>query len=154
MARGNRGEGWVIVQFVLLGLLLIMPRIGPAWPRWLLWAGRAAGLPLLLGGIGLIAAAFRDLGPNLTPLPKPKDDSRLVRDGLYGIVRHPIYAGVLLLAFGVGALTGSTSRLAVAAALLALLNAKANREEGWLLERYPEYAAYRREVPKLFPWPR
>ncbi len=154
MAREDRGERWVIGQFALIGLLLFAPRIGPEWPRWLAWLGRAAGLPLLVGGGGMIAAAFRDLGPNLTPLPKPKDDSRLVREGLYGIVRHPIYSGLLLLAFGVALLTGSTSRLAVATALLALLNAKANREEGWLGERYPEYDAYRREVPKLFPRPR
>jgi protein-S-isoprenylcysteine O-methyltransferase Ste14 len=154
MQRGDRGEVWVVGQFVLLGVLLIVPRVGPKWSRWLAWVGRLVGVPVLGGGVAMMRAAFRDLGPNLTPLPKPKDDSRLVRDGLYAIVRHPIYSGVILFAYGIAALTGSTSRLAVATALLAWLNAKASREEAWLLERYPDYADYRREVPKLLPWPR
>ena len=154
MRRENRGEAWVIGQFLLLGLLLVVPRRGPAWPRWLVVLGRLVGLPLIGGGLALTGIAFGNLGPNLTALPKPKDDSTLVRDGLYKSVRHPIYCGMLLLAYGVVALTGSTSRLAVATALLALLDAKASREETWLLERYPDYAAYRREVPKLLPWPR
>ncbi|MFN8513857.1 MAG: hypothetical protein U0232_16750 [Thermomicrobiales bacterium] len=39
------------------------------------------GLPLVGGGLVLTGAAFRDLGPSLTALPKPKDDSQLVREG-------------------------------------------------------------------------
>ncbi len=154
MQREDRGEVWVIGQFVLLGVLLVAPRVRPRWPRWLALAGRLVGVPVLGGGVAMIGAAFRDLGPNLTPLPKPKDDSRLVRDGLYAIVRHPIYSGIILVAYGIAALTGSTGRLAVATALLVWLNAKASREEVWLLERYPDYADYRRRVPKLLPWPR
>ena len=152
MAREERGAGWVIGQFVLLGVLLVVPRVGPRWPRWLGWVGRLVGIPLLVGGSGMVAVAFRDLGESLTPLPKPKEDSTLVREGLYGIVRHPIYGGLLLFAFGVALVTGSTSRLTVATALLAWLDAKASREEGWLRERYPDYATYQREVPKLLPW--
>lgn len=154
MQREDRGEVWVIGQFVLLGVLLVIPRVGGRWPRWLGRLGGAAGVPIFGGGVAMIGAAFRHLGPNLTPLPKPKEDSQLVREGLYAIVRHPIYCGLILFAYGVALLTGSTSRLAVATALLAWLNAKANREEAWLLERYPDYAAYRREVPKLLPWRR
>ena len=151
MQRDDRGEIWVVGQFVLLGVLLVVPRVGPGWPGWLGWVGRLVGVPVLGGGVAMIGAAFRDLGPNLTPLPKPKDDGRLVRDGLYGIVRHPIYGGLILFAYGIALLTGSASRLAVATALLAWMNAKASREEVWLLERYPDYADYRREVPKLLP---
>ena len=154
MQRENRGEAWVIGQFLLLGLLLVVPRRGPAWPRWLVILGQVVGLPLIGGGVALAGIAFGDLGPNLTALPKPKDDGTLVRDGIYGVVRHPIYCGLLLFAYGIVALTASSSKLAVTTALLALLNAKANREETWLLERYPDYAAYRRDVPKLFPRPR
>lgn len=149
----DRGEPWVAGQFTLLGLLLVAPRRGPAWPRPLARAGRLLGLPLIGGGLAVFGVAFRDLGPNLTALPKPKDDSQLVRDGLYARVRHPIYAGLLLFAYGVALGTGSTTRLALAAALHALLSAKADREETWLLARYPDYAAYRRDVPKLFPRP-
>jgi protein-S-isoprenylcysteine O-methyltransferase Ste14 len=33
-----------------------------------------------------------------------------------------------------------------------LLDAKARREEVWLLETYPAYAAYRRRVRRFFPY--
>ena len=152
MGREGGGEGWVIGQFVLLGVLLVVPRVGGRWLGRLSVAWGKGGV--LVGGGGLImaGAAFRDLGPSLTALPKPKEESTLVREGLYGIVRHPIYGGLILFAYGVALLTGSTSRLAVATALFGWLNAKASREERWLMERYPDYAAYRDEVPKLLPW--
>lgn len=149
--RGGRGEGWVAAQFALVGAILRAPRVGPPWPRPLARLARGLGATLLAGGGYVLARAFLDLGPNLTPLPKPKEDGRLVRHGLYARVRHPVYAGVILLAFGWSLATASTSRLLLAAALIAFFDAKANREEAWLLQKFPEYAAYRAEVEKLLP---
>lgn len=149
----SRGEGWVVAQFALIALLLLAPRRGPVWPRRLAIISRLAGLPLLGGGGWLAARAFGNLGPNLTPLPRPKPGGHLVRDGVYGIVRHPIYSGLTLASLGLALLTASTSRLTVAAAIVAFFNAKADREERWLLDQYPGYAAYRDEVPKLWPSP-
>jgi protein-S-isoprenylcysteine O-methyltransferase Ste14 len=52
---------------------------------------------------GILAIVFLgrslfDLGQNLTPLPHPRDEGQLVRTGIYGIVRHPMYIGVSYLA--------------------------------------------------------
>ncbi len=151
--RGDneRGGGWVIAQFALLALILVVPRRGPAWPRALTWPTRTLGLAALSGGVRLLARAGGDLGANLTPFPRPKPDAELVRDGVYGIVRHPIYSAFVLLAGGWALLTTNPPRLMLTAALVALLNAKAAREETWLLARFPDYAAYRAAVPKLFP---
>lgn len=147
----GRGGGWVVAQFALIVLVLLAPRRGPAWPRGLARLSRLVALPLLAGGGYLAYRAVDDLGPNLTPFPKPKADAELVRDGAYAIVRHPIYGAIVLLAGGWALLSASTTRLSCAAGLVALFQAKAAREEAWLLERFPDYAAYREEVPKLLP---
>ena len=147
----GRGEGWVVAQFPLYGLAVLAPHLGPVWPRVLARSGWLAGLPLLAAGAYLFARGLLDLGASFTPLPKPKDDARLVREGAYRIVRHPIYAGVTLAALGWALLTANTTRLALAGVVLLFFDAKARREEAWLVEKYPAYAAYRREVRKLLP---
>ncbi len=48
-------------------------------------------------------------------------------------------------------MTANTTRLALAGVVLLFFDAKARREEAWLVEKYSAYAAYRREVRKLLP---
>ena len=44
---GPRGEGWVVIQFVLLGLAVVAGLVGGgAWSRELRWATTAAGVLL------------------------------------------------------------------------------------------------------------
>lgn len=148
-----RGGWWVVGQFILLGLAALLPRRGPRWPRPLLWGARLAALPALGIGGWLVASAPGALGANLTPFPRPRPTATLVRQGIYARVRHPIYGGLILLAWGWALLTANTSRLGCAGALVALFAAKARREETWLEERFPEYAAYRDAVPRFLPHP-
>jgi protein-S-isoprenylcysteine O-methyltransferase Ste14 len=133
--RGSRGEYYVLVQMLLLALIGFGP-IGPAaWPAWT--------LPL---GIALFA-----LGPSLTPLPKPKDGASLVEGGPYALVRHPIYSGLILSAFGFALWRQGWLTLGYAALLLIFFDLKSRREERWLAEKYLGYAAYRARVKKLIP---
>jgi protein-S-isoprenylcysteine O-methyltransferase Ste14 len=98
-----------------------------------------------------MARSVATLGSNVTPLPKPKDEGTLVRTGLYAHMRHPIYTAFDLLAFGWALATASLPRLLLAVMLAAFFDAKANREEAWLVERFPEYPAYRKRVGKFLP---
>ena len=70
---------------------------------------------------------------------------------MYARIRHPIYAGLILGSVGWGILTRSVPAIGLAALLAAFLDAKARREEGWLLEHYPAYAAYRRRTRRFLP---
>jgi protein-S-isoprenylcysteine O-methyltransferase Ste14 len=83
-----------------------------------------------------------------------KADHRVVDTGPYGIVRHPIYTGILLAVFATAAAKGTV--LALVAALLITLGfwMKARLEEDWLRrELGPDaYDAYRRRVPMLIPF--
>lgn len=148
-----RGGWWVVGQFILLGLVAFLPRREPRWPRPLVWGGRIIALPLLSVGGWLVASAPSALGANLTPFPRPQPMATLVREGIYAEVRHPIYGGFILLACGWALLTTNALRLGAAGALVALFTAKARREEAWLNERFPDYAAYQDEVPRFLPNP-
>ncbi len=152
---GPRGEGWVILQFILLGLLVVVPFwAGGAWDREARWVTTLIGGLLALGGGALAGAGLLHLGESLTPLPHPRDGSRLVETGAYRIVRHPIYGGIILGSFGWGLLTASPAAIGIAAAILVFFRLKSGREEAWLRTRYAGYEAYatrtRRLVPLLY----
>jgi len=152
--KGARGEYWVVAQMGLLLIFALMPRYAvvlglPPWVAALRWAVAAA---LLGGACILLGKGLVDLGASLTPLPYPREDGELVQTGVYALVRHCLYSGLVLGTAGLSVAWGSLSHGAVAAVLFAVLNAKASQEETWLLERYPAYADYRQRVKKLIPW--
>lgn len=149
MRFGERGEGYVVGQFALLGLLVLALWLTPSFsPAWLAWLGRG----LAWGGLGVLLLAAWQLGRNLTALPKPKPGSHLVQRGLYRVVRHPIYCGVLLWALGSSLAHLNPWTLLLWGLLFTWLDRKASLEERWLQERFPDYAVYRRRVKKLIPW--
>lgn len=149
---GERGEWWVVAQGALFVAAIVAPGKGDAWsPGWRR-LGRLAGLPLVAAGAALMVAGCRDLGENLTPFPQPKEDATLVQDGIYGVVRHPIYSSVIFTTLGAGLLTSNRTRTLLGIVFLAFFDAKARREEVWLTEKFPAYPAYRRSVKKLIPF--
>ena len=83
-----------------------------------------------------------------------KADHRIIDTGPYGIVRHPIYTGILLAALAVAILKGSA--YAIAGFLLATLGfwIKARMEERFLRDELgaEAYDSYRRRVPMLIPF--
>lgn len=149
---GPRGEGWVIIQFALLGLVGLAGALGPAWAGVPRLASTIAGLGLIVVGLGLAVRGMVDLRRALTPLPHPRAGAPLVDHGAYALVRHPIYGGIVLGAAGYGLLTASPAALAGAAVLLGFFTLKSGREEAWLMERHPAYAAYRRRTRRLIPF--
>lgn len=153
--RGERGEWYVVVQGVLFALIALGPRTWPGAPVWsenAIAVSRWLGAALMIAGAPLAAVALRSLGKSLTALPYPTDDGELVTTGPYAIVRHPIYSGLILGAFGWGLWLHSGLVLLYAVALFVLFDLKSRQEERWLMERYPDYAEYRTRVKKLLPW--
>jgi len=150
---GPRGEGWVAGQFVLLGLLVVLGAPGLAsLPTNLIgWLRFIAGLAATVAGGWVALRGLSGLGDSLTPMPRPRSDARLVDDGPYRRVRHPIYAGLILAAIGWGVMTARPGALLIAVLVAAFLDAKARREEAWLMDRYPDYADYRRRSKRFVP---
>ncbi len=145
----TRGEGWVVAQFLLLAALAVFPPAGPAWPP----AVRLLAFPLGAAGLALTGSGIVALGSSLTVFPRPKAAGRLVREGIYRVVRHPIYGGVILLAFAWGVWRMSLLHLGLAVIVALFFAAKARKEEQWLADRFPDYADYRRRVRAFIPRP-
>ena len=153
--RGTRGEWFVAAQLVLIAVVFLAPRTLsglPAWPAPLARIGTFAGSALMLAGVGLFLAGVFRLGSNLTPLPYPKPNGTFVQTGPYRLVRHPIYAGGILLSYGWALVVHGWLTLLYATLLLIFLDIKSAREERWLVARFSEYPDYQRRVRKLIPF--
>lgn len=149
---GPRGEGWVAIQFVLIGAIGLAALAGPSWGDPARSATTFVGFALAIVGLGMAALGLRDLGSNLTPLPYPRDEARLVDTGIYARVRHPIYGGIIVGAMGWGLATASGVALLLAVVLFGFFMLKSRREEAWLSARFPDYAEYRRRTRALIPY--
>jgi protein-S-isoprenylcysteine O-methyltransferase Ste14 len=150
---GPRGEGWVLIQGVLLVLIAAAGwSLGPDWVGPLRFVGILLGIALMVGGGVLFVRGVADLGRAMTPMPRPRDDAELVETGAYALVRHPIYGGLILGAFGWAKLQASFVAVGLAAALALFFRLKSTREERWLEGRYPGYPAYRARTRRFIPW--
>ncbi|MEE8600417.1 methyltransferase family protein [Euzebya tangerina] len=148
MLRLSRSDmAWLAGQVVLFLLaFVILPRLDGGPGRVALDAARPIGVAIMGLGVVVLVIAFATLGRQLVPQPTPIEGGELVDHGIYGLVRHPIYTGVLLLIVGGLVRTPSISGLLVIVASWAFFDAKSAHEERLLSDRYPTYQAYRQRT--------
>jgi len=140
---------YVTIQF----LLFLAYAWTPSWlPLHLPWWAENLGLALAITGLCTCALALLQLNTSLSPFPTPVANGQLITSGVYALARHPIYAGILLMAFGYGAYSGSGYRLVIGVSLLLLFNFKAAYEEELLQRQYPAYEKYKSEVGRFSPY--
>ena len=112
------------------------------------------GAVLTLVGIAFAISARLTLGRDWSGLVMSvKERHRLVQNGPYGIVRHPIYTGLLLAIIGTALTFGtSASYLGVAAGFAGFL-IRIDIEEKLMRELFGDaHAAYRRRTRTLIPF--
>jgi len=152
----SRGGDWVIAQLFVLVVVFGLPAsIGRGflpWPATLNAGREPLGLVLLLIGSAMTAIAIGSLGRSLTPFPKPTSAGTLITNGIYRLVRHPIYGGIVILALASGLRGETLIGIPLAALAAVFFDRKASAEEGWLIERFPEYESYRQRTRKLIPF--
>jgi protein-S-isoprenylcysteine O-methyltransferase Ste14 len=88
------------------------------------------------------------LGRSFSVMPEAR---RLVTSGPYSIVRHPLYLFELLGVIGILLQVRSLAGALLLVSIVALQVARAHWEEAVLGRAIPEFAAYQRQVPFLFP---
>lgn len=144
----DRGELYGAIQLLFVALLIRSPGVLDSVVGFFL------GPVTLLAGAVLSGKAAFDLGAKqLSIWPSPVPGAELRTGGLYQYIRHPVYAGLTLASLGYAAATGSPERLIVTVALGFFLAKKITVEEEYLLEAYPGYAEYQKEVPdRLIPY--
>jgi protein-S-isoprenylcysteine O-methyltransferase Ste14 len=152
--RGDRGEYWVIAQGVLLLVFAIIPPNTHSIDLYSsFWLYTSWILTAIFGVLALVflGRSLSDLGQNLTPLPHPRDEGQLVTTGVYGLVRHPMYSGVIYLALAYVSWQMSLTHLVGSIVLFVFFDAKSRKEEVWLTDKFLDYTSYSNSVKKLIP---
>ena len=123
-------------------------RIGVSEP-WLL----GASLALLVGGLVIRWTAILTLGSFFNTRVAIHQDHRLVRTGLFRLVRHPSYSGLLLVFLGMGLSFGNWFSVAVIVVpFLAALLYRIHVEESSLVEALgQDYVEYCKATKRLLP---
>ena len=112
-----------------------------------------AGAPLLLLGVWLFYRSHADLGDYWSPTLQIKEQHRLVTQGVYRRVRHPMYLGCLVYSSGLLlSLPNWLTAPPFAAAMLLLVALRVPAEERMLTDTFgEEYAEYCDKTRRLWP---
>ncbi len=151
-AAGGRTTTFILRN--ILGIPLWFYGFFLAWvvpAPWIFEPGPVtAGIGLLLIVIGAIPVIWGHIELGLrTHMPSVKDT--LISSGPYAYVRHPIYAGGILVLAGLFFLKPSLTVLIASAIVMVWAVVQARLEEIDLLERMPDYRAYMERVPRFIP---
>ena len=142
----QKGKRLVFLQFALIIVLAIFPDSLDVDPTL-----EYVGIAMIAIGVVTLFAGFRGLGKSLTANPVPNEDGVLVTKGIYSIVRHPIYLGLLIITLGLVVSSGVWAQIIVWIALAVLLVYKMRWEEVLLSAKYKGYAEYMTKVPGIVP---
>ncbi len=122
-------------------------------PPWLLTFTEVLGLLLYVGGFALMSWALITLGRNYQlggSAPRAKD--RIVTQGPYGLIRHPMYSAALGISLGLACLIQSCAFFGVFLIYVVLILRLVPVEERLLATAYGrKYAAYRGKTKALIP---
>lgn len=141
---GKRGEAWTFAQVAAIVLVLLPP-------FQLVGLVDILATLLITSGVVFMLYGIMSLGRFISPLAAPRKSHELITTGMYNYVRHPMYGGLLMAAFGLAVITRSETRLAMAALLWVVLEKKVTIEERMLLERYGQvYQDFKAKVTKKF----
>ena len=108
---GKRGEEFVATTFflVLLTLLNVHPIISIIF--------RLAGFISLLSGFLFVSTSIVEMRDQISFLVVPVANQRLISAGIYQVVRHPMYGGLLSLCTGIAMLNRSAEKVLFSIAL-------------------------------------
>ena len=135
-----------VAGFVLAGLDF---RFG--WSDMPDWVVITASVLFLLA-YALYAEVMRE-NTYLSRTIKVEEGQTVVDTGLYGIVRHPMYAATILLFLMMPLVLGSWYALIVLACYPAIIAVRLKDEEDLLTKELPGYAAYKQKVKyRLIPF--
>lgn len=160
----RKADGNTLMTIIRLGglVLWLSPFVYLINPAWMAWS--KIGLPEAVRwagvGLGILCAAgiywlFSSIGTGITPVSATRKEHKLVTNGIYRWVRHPLYTfgSSLFLAFGMMADNWFIILLGVLAFIVMAI--RTPKEEANLIQKFgDEYREYMKRtgrfLPKLF----
>ena len=147
-----------VIQTVA-GVSFLSTIMVPALDRRFGWSHEPLALvvvgdALILVGFLIVFLVFRQ-NTYTSSVIEVASEQRVIESGPYAIVRHPMYAGALVLLVGIPMALGSLVGLAALPPLAAVIVWRLLDEERFLVERLPGYTAYRaksryRLIPQIW----
>jgi len=104
------------------------------------------GFLIIIIAFIILLFAIKDLGRNLSPFPRPINNSELVTKGIYRFTRHPMYYSLIFISFGVFITKLSIYYLFLSASLILIIKFKIALEEQYLNNKFKNYLLYKNEV--------
>nr|WP_244443333.1 isoprenylcysteine carboxylmethyltransferase family protein [Bradyrhizobium sp. Ai1a-2] len=143
---------------ILLGAILFLPWTGRVLGEKPLWQFGSFGIYVMailtLAGISFTWWARIHLGRFWSNAITHKEGHHVIDTGPYGLVRHPIYTGLIAGMLVTGIAIGTVTAILGAVLISLGMAQKARMEEVFLSAELgaEEYGAYRRRVPMLIPF--
>jgi len=154
----KKGGNSLLILYLTLGLVAGVS-IGSFYSDFLLFQRRGAvlgigGWALLYSGLALRLVSIGTLREHYSHSIAILQGHRLIKEGVYGYIRHPGYLSLLLVFLGIPLAFGSWVGLIVYGGMAIPLILHRIRLEEKLLEEHfrEEYADYKKKTPCLFPF--
>jgi protein-S-isoprenylcysteine O-methyltransferase Ste14 len=153
--REDRSNRWVLIAFSVLGLLAgYLPAYTDRHDFWIIDGETVRWLGVILFAVGgaLRLWPVYVLGNRFSGLVAIQPGHALVTTGIYRVIRHPSYLGMLVSSLGWGLSFRSGVGVLLAALLVPPLVARIQAEERLLRSQFgAEYDAYRARTSQLIP---
>lgn len=157
----RKADGTVLMTVIKIGglVLWLSPFVYLMYPRWMAWSkiGLPESVRWLGVGIGVLCVLgiywlFSSIGTGITPVSATRKEHKLVTNGIYRYVRHPLYTigSLLFIAFGMIADNWFIAALGVLAFIGMAI--RTPKEEANLIEKFgDEYREYMKHTGRFFP---
>jgi protein-S-isoprenylcysteine O-methyltransferase Ste14 len=151
-SRDDRGSTRMIVAAYATAAV-VAPVVSMLRRQQLPRATAPLGLGLEVAGLGLRAWSMRTLGSSYSRTLRVQKAQQVVDRGPYRFVRHPGYAGSLLIWTGFALTSRSFAVVEVVGGLLSVAyHRRVGAEEALLRRELPGYVAYSKRTKRLIPF--
>ena len=94
----------------------------------------------------IIVFSVKELWKSLSPMPRPKENSKLITSGIYRLFRHPMYYSLIIISFSFFIKSLTIYNLILSILLTFIISNKIKIEEEYLTKEFHNYTSYKKEV--------
>ena len=94
----------------------------------------------------IIVFSVKELWKSLSPMPRPKENSKLITSGIYRLFRHPMYYSLIIISFSFFIKSLTIYNLILTILLTFIISNKIKIEEAYLTKKFHYYNSYKNKV--------